>query len=323
MIELYSDVYGQILLQSLLRKDFKSNIIPGSEPYSYSGDAGQILIQQIVSANYTILYADYQFNSKTKVSMLFPGFVFQSHIALNEDFNIYIGGKSHVKLRQGDFVLLQNPTRDLTFLFEKGRKYFAIGSSFSPTLIDEYLENLPSFKKTYSTFKGNERTLIAKTPRHAPRKILDDIYDILHCPYEGTWREKFIDNNIDDIFFLQLAEIYKEPGRTISVTSDQQDALHEARRIILADLTKHYSNKELAKKVHLSSYFFKTGFKELFGIAPFECLIDARLNTAKQLLEGTNKPLKEIARIVGYSRQSSFASAFNRHFRYTPGSLRK
>ncbi|MDI3321371.1 AraC family transcriptional regulator [Pinibacter soli] len=323
MIELYSDVYGQILLQPLLPKGFKSYIIAGSEPYSYSGEAGQILIQQIVSSNYTIFFADYQFNSKTKITLHISGFVFQSYIVLNEDVNAYIDRTAHVKLRQGHFMLLQNPSREVTFLFEKGRKYFAFGSSYAPTFIDEYLNNFASFKKTYSKLREDQMTLITKTPRHAPRKILDDIYDILHCPYEGTWREKFIDNNVDDIFFLQLAEMYKEPARTTTVASYQQDALHEARRIILADLTKHYSNKELAKKVHLSSYFFKTGFKELFGIAPFECLIDARLNTAKRLLVETDKPLKEIARIVGYSRQSSFANAFNRHFNYTPGSLRK
>lgn len=323
MIELHSDVYGQILLKPLLPKDFKSNIIPGSEPYSYSGEAGQILIQQIVSPNYTILYADYQFNNKTKIKMHFPGFVFQSHIALNEDINVYVNGNGHVKLRQGHFVLVQNPSREVTFLFEKGRKYFAFGSSFSPSFIEEYLNNLPAFKKTYSKLKENEGTLITKSARHAPRNILDDIYDILHCPYDGTWREKFIDNNIDEIFFLQLAEIYKEPSRSTSVANYQEDSLHEARRIILADLTKHYSNKELAKKVNLSLYFFKTGFKELFGINPFECLIDARLNTAKQLLSATNKPIKEIAIIVGYSRPSSFANAFGRHFGYTPGSCRK
>ncbi|MEI9809095.1 MAG: helix-turn-helix domain-containing protein [Bacteroidota bacterium] len=47
------------------------------------------------------------------------------------------------------------------------------------------------------------------------------------------------------------------------------------------------------------------------------------MQAARSLLLETDKPLKEIASLTGYSTKQSFMNAFKKYFNDTPGSFRK
>jgi AraC-like DNA-binding protein len=48
-----------------------------------------------------------------------------------------------------------------------------------------------------------------------------------------------------------------------------------------------------------------------------------RLQLARQLLQGSNLAIGEIAARVGYSSQSAFSAALSRHFGVNPRQLRR
>jgi two-component system response regulator YesN len=55
----------------------------------------------------------------------------------------------------------------------------------------------------------------------------------------------------------------------------------------------------------------------------FDYLVKTRMQMARDLLLETDKPIKEIAALTGYSTKQSFLNAFKRYFHDTPGSFRK
>ena len=73
----------------------------------------------------------------------------------------------------------------------------------------------------------------------------------------------------------------------------------------------------------MNEFKLKAGFKQVFGISMFDYLIKKRMQEARSLLLETDKPIKEIASLTGYSTKQSFLNAFKKYFHDTPGSFRK
>lgn len=93
--------------------------------------------------------------------------------------------------------------------------------------------------------------------------------------------------------------------------------LHEVEALIKENIREHYSIDELARKAWMNRDKLKKGFKQLFGITPHQCLVKTRMEMAKALMEGTDKPLKEIASDTGYS-YTSFITKFSSYYGCTP-----
>ncbi|MBV4357325.1 helix-turn-helix domain-containing protein [Pinibacter aurantiacus] len=323
MIRLYSDVYGQLMLSPKMLNGYVGDILPGSEPLSYNGEAGEILIQQRFFDNFSFFCAYFLFNQKSKVTIDHTGFTFQYLLGKEETFNTHIQGAGKFLIRKEHFILVQDPLKQASFVFEKGKNYFAIGSSFGLDFIEMFLEEFIALKKNLRRLKENKPFAVTKSPRFAPRKIMDVLYEIIHCPFSGQLGNTFMENKIEELFMLLLSEAFNKPEKQISLSEEQQEALHEARRIILEDISKHFLLKDISRKIHLNLHALKKGFKQLFGKNAYDYLIEARLHEAKKLLAETDKPIKEIGAMVGYSRPSSFGAAFTKYFGYPPASVRK
>jgi AraC-like DNA-binding protein len=120
-----------------------------------------------------------------------------------------------------------------------------------------------------------------------------------------------------------LVESSKEDTSSNKLTQKENDSLYKARDIIMADITKHFSIREISQKVQLNEFKLKTGFKQVFGTGIFEYLLKIRMEKAYQLLIETDKPIKEIASIAGYDYLTNFITAFRKHFAQTPKEVRR
>jgi len=58
----------------------------------------------------------------------------------------------------------------------------------------------------------------------------------------------------------------------------------------------------------------KRGFKTIFGETIFDFSVRCRMQHALTLLRGQRTPVASVAAAVGYRHQTSFATAFRRHF---------
>lgn len=99
--------------------------------------------------------------------------------------------------------------------------------------------------------------------------------------------------------------------------------MYEVESLISSDLSVHYSIQELAKLVGLNDFLIKKEFKRIFGTSVFEYLIDLRMSKSKELLSLTDKPIYEIAELIGYKNPTHYTAAFKRKVGITPKKYRE
>lgn len=78
----------------------------------------------------------------------------------------------------------------------------------------------------------------------------------------------------------------------------------------------------LAKLENLSVSRYNTVFKELTGITPMQYVMKIRINAAKELLVGTDLPIKDVGLHVGYADSHFFSRIFRQNTGMTPGEYR-
>ena len=81
--------------------------------------------------------------------------------------------------------------------------------------------------------------------------------------------------------------------------------------------------RELALECNLSESHLRHLVKQNTGFGLGRLLTEQRMQCAAAFLEHTSMSIKEIAGAVGFEHTSSFARAFERHFRQTPGCYRQ
>ncbi|MEN8122398.1 MAG: AraC family transcriptional regulator [Bacteroidota bacterium] len=83
------------------------------------------------------------------------------------------------------------------------------------------------------------------------------------------------------------------------------------------------SLKEIALKSNLAPNYFHRIFKKSFGVTPFNYMLRLRMEHAINLLTTTNKSVKEVAFESGYDNEFYFYRQFKKHYKYSPGKLKK
>jgi AraC family transcriptional regulator len=79
---------------------------------------------------------------------------------------------------------------------------------------------------------------------------------------------------------------------------------------------------DLAAVAGISQYHFCRLFKQSIGVAPYQYVLQQRLEKARELLHQRKHTIAEIALLVGCKDQSRFARQFKQRFGVMPGMLR-
>jgi AraC family transcriptional regulator len=101
-----------------------------------------------------------------------------------------------------------------------------------------------------------------------------------------------------------------------------QGRLRAVVEYIEAHLDAGPSLEQLAAVARLSPYHFARQFKAATGLPPHQYVIMRRVERAKQLLQGGDLSLAEVAADAGFSDQSVFTRHFKRLVGVTPGQFR-
>lgn len=107
------------------------------------------------------------------------------------------------------------------------------------------------------------------------------------------------------------------PERLAPLVRVRVDAFIDAR------LTTGCTLDDLAAEAGLSRSHFLRAFKGSFGRTPMRELQARRLQAAHRMVQGTRRPLSEIADELGYADQSHMTRSFRAGFGVTPAELRR
>lgn len=101
------------------------------------------------------------------------------------------------------------------------------------------------------------------------------------------------------------------------------DAVQRAIEYIEENITENITADDVAKQVHISSFYFQKGFSMLCGCSAAEYIRNRRLALAGGELASTDMKIIDIALKYGYDSPDSFAKAFTRFHGISPAMVRK
>jgi AraC-like DNA-binding protein len=81
-------------------------------------------------------------------------------------------------------------------------------------------------------------------------------------------------------------------------------------QFIKNNLSKKITIKELAEMENLNEVYFSNSFSKAIGMPPVQYITEQKLNHAMHLLVTTNKSIKEICFLLGYSSEMYFSRIF-------------
>lgn len=95
-----------------------------------------------------------------------------------------------------------------------------------------------------------------------------------------------------------------------------------ARNFIDDKYLEDLNLEEMAGLAFLSKYHFLRCFKEVYGISPYQYVIQKRLEHSQMLLQDERKTLSEIAYQTGFIDRRAFNRAFRKAYGFSPSEFR-
>lgn len=121
-------------------------------------------------------------------------------------------------------------------------------------------------------------------------------------------------------WFVELRPLGDSVIPPVGVVSDKRIAAGIA--FIHDSFRSNPSLDEMASHVHVSSYHFHRVFSRLVGVSPKRYLQLKQLQIACRLLRATHAPVRDIARMTGFTSHGHFNAAFRRLMGCSPTQYR-
>ena len=123
--------------------------------------------------------------------------------------------------------------------------------------------------------------------------------------------------------FYELLDMPTKSENKTYFTRSQIKIVKEAEEIIMNDLSKRITAKEMASRFGISESSFKLYIKGILGDSYLSYFRKKRMEKAAYLLENTNLKVIEISNAIGYENQGKFAKVFFQMYGITPLEFRR
>ena len=132
------------------------------------------------------------------------------------------------------------------------------------------------------------------------------------------------EKTLDSLLMCLLVYIYRaRPRLFLEDENTNTEIVREIQGRFEQEYAEHFTLSALASQYHISTSHLSHIFKGVTGYAPIEYLMICRLSAAKRLLSSTDKSIKEIVDLCGFSDESNFSRTFKEKMGVTPTEFRK
>ncbi len=244
-------------------------------------------------------YIQFYFCTKGSATLNFNGGTYKLPISLNKSFLLYNPNDElpinlNISEKSKIFILLITVDHFHSIFMKTGQEI--------PFLTNENIN-----KKFYKDFTLS--TNLLKILKECEKYQLNENFKSIY--YQAKIHELFVN-------FFYTPEIKTESHCPFLNNEETVLKIKRAKDILIQNITTPPTIKELAKKIKLSEYKLKEGFKQIYGTTLFSYLLDYKLELSKKLLKNEKMSVQDVAYEIGYDNPSHFISAFKKKYHITP-----
>ena len=304
-----------------LPPDYNGPLLRGSTAISAKTNLAEIILQQLTGVDYYIRLSTGRLLKKISAKGWTSQYGLYSNFILKNDARKELNSIGKFHLRKNQYICYLTKETDCSVLFGKDEDFSTIDFFYSPKLLQELV---PFFPELQQLLRESPQTILNGKGGWSIPSMKEITNQILDCPYDESTRQFYYDLKVRELLYQLLETSFKRDIKSHHFTPFETARIHEARTILENHIDKKPpSIKHLSKQVALNEFKLKSGFRKYFHSGIFEWLMEQKMQHAKQLILNSNKPIKEIASLVGYPRTTNFITAFRRQFGVTPGALRR
>jgi AraC-like DNA-binding protein len=167
-----------------------------------------------------------------------------------------------------------------------------------------------------------DKLAYCQLPLNAP--MLELVTKLVANPYGGTLGLLYTEAVALELLCVAVASFVSFTKRPSDQYSERElRCLHAARDLLVDQMAPVPTTRAVARRVGLSETKLKRGFRVIFGETVSEFSLRCRMQHALALLRSRRQAVARVGEAVGYAHQTSFATAFRRHFGVSPRDARR
>ena len=191
-------------------------------------------------------------------------------------------------------------------------------------LIDHVCGSLGEVPPQLQSFITDNSDKLAYRQLSLDAPMLELVTKLMNNPYGGTLGLLYTEAVALELLCVAVAGFAAYHDHPSDQYSERElRCLHAARELLLKQMTPVPTTRVVARYVGLNETTLKRGFRLVFGETVFEFSLRCRMEHALALIRDQRQPVARVAEAVGYGHQTSFATAFRRHFGVRPRDVRR
>lgn len=318
-LELTQDDYGPIEIIQTVPPDARRAESGHASLIRLEGTKFKGLLQEYQGKGFSVWYSCY----RPEVPMIIAARGSMSVLELRISLKNQLRGKwewiEQAELPVYYFQLAYVPYIITSAIFERALDYQTFDIHF------EY-----DFLKSIGIDYHQLDLFLKKVDRFEPATLTDHLYPcspmmveavngILHNSFSPAGKAALLNNNVTNILIGALELVAKGAVEKLALSAGDIEALHHVRSLIDQYCPVYLSNDVLIRKArpHLNAFKLSYGYKQIFGVNPYDYYLQLRFALGKKLLlQGDT--VTSVSNQLEYQSPTTFIKAFKKRFGYTP-----
>lgn len=299
---------------------YKGPVIRGAKVVHLRDDIKEISFQKICYEGFELrFFSGYQIK-KFQIDRADTEGLFVCYMQKN-GMRGKIGDVGRIHLRKGHHMLSFKTAPDNAIILDNSEEFEHLEIYYTPPLLDQLCSTFPRLGKI---IVSDKEIIIGNRTFWTAPNIREIFSSLLYSEYDQSLQELYFGLKVRELLFHALQNCLGINNNALQITPYEVARIYEAKTILETYIDKKPPTiRQLSKMVALNEFKLKNGFRIFFNSGIFTWITTEKMYRAKQYLEETNKPIKEIASLAGYPRTTNFITAFRKQFGITPGAIRR
>jgi AraC-like DNA-binding protein len=155
-------------------------------------------------------------------------------------------------------------------------------------------------------------------------EMFDLATKLIDNPHSGALALVYTEALVTQLMCVAVQSVQGLSGEPSEQYSQREvRCLYAARNLLMSRIARPPTIRQVARAAGMNETTLKRGFKTVFRETVFDFSVRCRMQHALMLLREQRMSVADVGEAVGYRHQTSFATAFRRHFGLRPKDVRR